>query len=104
MRKPALVFIPELVRTGDARHAEYHRRQAVHASIIAYVLLRRALGAAIRRMQIQWLILIDRLAIGEGILRRVFRNRQAAKVAIDLVGGGKEKKWSSCGGARGFQH
>ncbi len=59
MRHPALVFVAELPRPGDARHAQHRRRQIVDARIIAHVLVGRSLRAAVRRMEVQRLRLAN---------------------------------------------
>ncbi len=53
MRDPALVFVAELPRPRDARHAEHDRRQIVDARVVADVLVRRTLRAAVGRVKIE---------------------------------------------------
>src|SRR5215213_10820586 len=53
MRQPALVLGAELARAVDATHAEDHRRQVIDAGVVAYVLVRRSLRAAVRGVEVQ---------------------------------------------------
>ena len=59
VRDPALVFVAELPRTGDAGHAEDDGGQIVDAGIVADVLVGRTLGAAIGRVEVERLVLVD---------------------------------------------
>ena len=53
MRNPALVLIPKLPRSRNARHAEHYCRQRKHPAIVVDVLISCAFGAAVRRVQIK---------------------------------------------------
>src|SRR5690606_11445562 len=88
MRDPALVFGAELARTVDAAHAEHRGGQPKRGGIVENVLIGHALGAAVRRAEIEATIFADAMPAHIAVLWlvavAVLRNGEIPQIAVDL--------------------
>src|SRR5581483_797329 len=92
MRHPALVFVAELARPGDAGHAEDDGRNAIDAGVIADVLVSRSLRATVRRVEIERLLLGYAAGANKLPAGRHGAQRLRAEAAVHLVGRGKQQE------------
>src|SRR5262245_42497358 len=92
MRYPSLIFRAELPWPGDARHPKDYRRQAVNTREIVDILIRRSLGATVRRVEVQGLALGDSKMVRIRIAALAGGRRAQAQVAVNLVGGCEKKE------------
>lgn len=93
---PALVLVAHLARTVDAAHPHHRRRDAEAAGVVEDVLVRRSLGAAVGRVEVEGPGLADaapaQVRIGRqiGVADRL--QGDVGQVAVDLVGRGVEER------------
>src|SRR5690625_6089563 len=108
MRHPALVFIPELVRSIDAAHPENSGLEAIAFAIIEYILIGRSLGTAIGTVKYQWLFFRDTMLTDGrifGCIAGVFIEKSdLVKVAIYFVGRSENQRWLMVTVPDRFQH
>ncbi len=99
VRDPALIFVAELPRPGDAGHAEDDGGQIVDAGVVADVLVGGAFGAAVGRMEIERLGFLDAGEAGAlGAIAGAFDgDGNALERSVDLVGGGEEEEGTTPG-------
>ena len=87
---PALILGPELAWSIDARHTKNDRSQTVDAGVVVDVLIGGALGAAIGRVEVEWLPFVDAVAfhigIGEPVAGWAFGRLTMRHRAVHLVG------------------
>ena len=96
MGDPALVLGAHLARAVDAAHAQHRGRQAEGAGVVEHVLVGRALGAAVGRVEVERPVLADAVRADAGVARRVgvalAVQRHVGEVAVDLVGAGEDER------------
>ena len=90
MCDPALIFGSELARPVDAAHAQDRGAQAKYPRIVAYILISRSLGTAIRTVKIEDGIFrhaFAQMPLGRRVAPATRRNRAVVQeAAVDLVG------------------
>jgi hypothetical protein len=110
VRHPALVLGAELARPVNTRHAEHHGAQPVDASIVVHVLVRGALRAAVRRVEIQGFMFVDAvgcdLRVGKTKARFTFDRGSVWQRPVDFIGRRVQDGWRASGlaGPYGFEH
>src|SRR5690606_12364808 len=91
-RDPALVLDAELPRAVDAALPEDHRREPIDAVVVPDVLVRGALAASVRRVEVEG----PRLRGAEGevfvaVAPLILDDLHVLHAAVDLVGAGVEQ-------------
>jgi hypothetical protein len=108
VRHPALVLGAHLPGSVDAAHPQHAGGQVEAAGVVQDVLVRRALGAAVRGVEIQPPALVHAVEADRRVAGQVAvvddLQRHVGQVAIDLVGAGEDQRRAAALAAKGFQH
>src|SRR5207302_5637592 len=94
VRHPALVLGAQLAAAIDAGHPKHDGGQSIDAMVISDVLVRGALGTAVRRVKIERKALRDAfVAVSKSIASLLLDDLDPFQAPVNLVGRSEEKRW-----------
>jgi len=90
---PALVFVAELARASNARHAKYYGLQSVNSGVIPHVLISGSFGTSIWGVKIHRLLFRSSARFSAAVAFSVEIKIVPAKISVNFVGRSENQRW-----------